>query len=212
MEKEKTNHAHAEHHDAKETLREAKAKVNHAMDEVKEKMEEVEEHGKEKVKETKEKVKDFGNKHPWSFLGQLEAIGVEYLVTKAPFQLPVGLKDFMVKIAPYLVCLLIILLIPLILALIGLGSYFSGRGSMNHYYYAGGTIFYITSIISVIVLVIEALALPGLFAKKKQGWNLLFYAQLVSVVSTLISGDIVSAILSLVIGMYLLFQVRSYYK
>ena len=199
MEKEKTHASHTEHQDAN-------TKVDHTMHNVKEKMEE----GREKVEETKEKFKNFGNKHPFPFLGQLESFGVEYLVTKAPFQLPVGLKDFMVKIAPYLVIVMIILLVPLVLALIGLGGYFGGWGSMN-YYYAGRTMFYVTSIISAIVLIIEALAITGLFARRKQGWNLLFYAKLISVVSTIISGDIVSAILSLVIGMYMLFQIRSYY-
>jgi len=46
------------------------------------------------------------------------------------------------------------------------------------------------------------------------GWTLLFYARIVSFVYALVSSlwALIPAIIGLVIGLYLLFQVRSLYK
>ncbi|HQU13748.1 MAG TPA: hypothetical protein PKV70_05825, partial [Thermodesulfobacteriota bacterium] len=38
-------------------------------------------------------------------------------------------------------------------------------------------------------------ALPGLFARKMSGWRLLFYAQIVSLMFSLLSGNIIGAII-----------------
>jgi hypothetical protein len=68
------------------------------------------------------------------------------------------------------------------------------------------------SILSLVTFVLEGLAIPGLFARKMSGWNMLFYANAVNVVSSLIVGDIVGAVLGFVISFYFLFQVKSYYS
>ncbi len=43
-------------------------------------------------------------------------------------------------------------------------------------------------------------------------WTLLFYSQLVGVVSSLLSGSIVGGLIGGLIGLYILFQVRPLYK
>ena len=60
-------------------------------------------------------------------------------------------------------------------------------------------------------LVLEAIALPGLFKRSKAGWNFVFYAVLVSTVSYLLHLDVLSLVFT-VVTFYFLFQIRSYYK
>jgi len=52
---------------------------------------------------------------------------------------------------------------------------------------------------------------PGLFKKTNAGWNFAFYAEIVSLIGMLISFNIVSLIISGLIGFYILFQIRPYY-
>ncbi|MFN4212498.1 MAG: chromate transporter, partial [Microgenomates group bacterium] len=63
-----------------------------------------------------------------------------------------------------------------------------------------------------VVLVFQAFAVPGLFKRQRKGWLYLFYASLVSLVYSLLSGGIGGALVVAVIGWYILFQVREYYK
>lgn len=67
----------------------------------------------------------------------------------------------------------------------------------------------------VAVVVLEAMAIMPLKAKKKQGWNLLFLALLVSILSSLVGlvvtygvSNIFSAVLTALIGGYFLFEIR----
>ena len=55
------------------------------------------------------------------------------------------------------------------------------------------------------------MALPGLFARKMSGWTLLFYEQLVGFVGSILSGSIIGGIIGTLIGLYILFQVRTKY-
>ena len=66
---------------------------------------------------------------------------------------------------------------------------------------------------------IDALAKTGLKARKKAGWNYLYWGALVNVAYALVSlftlngaSGFVGALLSSAIGLWLLFQVRSEYK
>lgn len=138
----------------------------------------------------------------------LEAQLELYLVKKAP-ALPVGLKEFIVKFAPWLTLILMVLLLPVLLAALGLGalllpaSYLGGAGS--------GFFYTITLIGTGAVLVLEGLALPGLFKRLLSGWRLLFYATLINAIISLLGGNLISALVGALIGLYVLFQVKSYY-
>lgn len=153
-----------------------------------------------------------GHGHPFSFLGSLEHLLDEYLVTKAPFQLPVGAKEFLVKAAPYLIILFLIMSLPAIFILLGMGSFMGGivlpQGAMMGIQ----TWVYVYGILVAIIFVMEAIAIPGLFAQTKKGWNRLYYAQVLSLLVSVLSGKIIGALIGFVIGMYILFQVKSYYK
>lgn len=126
-----------------------------------------------------------------------------YFGQKAP-QLPAGFKEWLVKFGPWIELILLILAAPMILGLLGLNVGFRG-----YYSYASGWGLY--SILVAAQLVLQIIALPGLFKRQMAGWNFAFYAMTVGVVASLVMGSIGSAIISAVIGLYFLFQIRSYY-
>jgi hypothetical protein len=125
-----------------------------------------------------------------------------YLVKKAPFQLPDGFKEFVVKFGPWIALLLMLLAAPFLLAAIGIGAVAAVYGSM----------FLPAVIVSCVALVMRGLALPGLFARKMSGWKMLFYSQLVSMLASLLLSQFVSVILGGLISLYVMFQIRSMYK
>ncbi|MFZ1549733.1 MAG: chromate transporter [Microgenomates group bacterium] len=142
-------------------------------------------------------------------LSNLETTLNEYFVKKAPFQLPEGVKEFIVTFGPWFTLVTLVLALPVLLAAIGLGAFlapFAVLGGANAAAFTVGTVF------SLATLVLEALALPGLFKRKKSGWNMLFYSSLVSVAGSLVALNLVGAVLNAVIGWYFIFQVRSMYK
>lgn len=51
-------------------------------------------------------------KHPWPFLREMEKMGDEYLIRKAPWQVPHKWKDFIAKVIPVVVLIVAILSIP----------------------------------------------------------------------------------------------------
>jgi ribosome-associated toxin RatA of RatAB toxin-antitoxin module len=61
-------------------------------------------------------------------------------------------------------------------------------------------------------LALEAIALPGLFKRTMQGWNFMFYSQLVSIIGGILSYNIVGTLIGAVIGLYILYQVKNKYK
>jgi hypothetical protein len=130
-----------------------------------------------------------------------------YLVKKAPFQIPDNAKEWIVKWGPWITVVLLVLALPPLLFVLGLGAVFMPFGGIG--YAAGFT--YLT-IVLIAQLGLMVAALPGLFARKMAGWRLMFYAQILSFVFSLLSGSIVGAAIGAVIGMYLLFQVRPLYK
>ncbi len=124
--------------------------------------------------------------------------------------LPVKVKDIIVKIAPYLAIVGVILSCLGLLSVLAFLS--SGYGAMMAY--AGAmpvTNLYIALVISVVIILIYIIAIPGLFKRKKSAWNLMFYSQIISVLGSLINFNLISLIIGLLIGLYVLFQVRSYY-
>lgn len=129
-----------------------------------------------------------------------------YLVKKAPFQIPDAGREWIVKFGPWITVVLLILTLPILLVALGIGAVFVPFGGIG---YASGFGLLTIAVIAEIGLMIAAL--PGLFARKMAGWRLLFYSQLVSIVFNLLSGSIVGGLLFGLIGLYILFQVRTLY-
>ncbi|MFD2934440.1 chromate transporter [Spirosoma flavum] len=139
----------------------------------------------------------------------LETELAPYFTTKAPFQFPFNFREGFVKYWPIVSLVLLLLTLPAILAFLGIGAalmpvaYMGGAGV--------GISYTITMILSVLGLVLGGLALPGLFNRKRQGWVFSYYAQLLSILTSVFSFSIIGILLGLLFLM-LLFQVRDYYN
>lgn len=134
-----------------------------------------------------------------------------YLVDKAPFTLPKGLVDFMVRFAPVAALILGILAAFGSLAVFGVSSILSPFVIVGGGVSALGTAF-MSAIFLGITAVMYFMAYPALKARKLSGWTLLFYIQTLYIISDLVNVRIASAVLSALVGYYLLFQMRARYK
>jgi hypothetical protein len=130
-----------------------------------------------------------------------------YLVKKAPFQIPEGGKEAIVKYGPWVLVVLLVLSIPAVLLLLGIGTVLLPFGGLP---YAGG--FGLAAVLLLVSLGLEVASLPGLFARKMSGWKLLFYARALAVLAGLASWAALSAIIGGLISFYILFQVREKYS
>jgi len=129
-----------------------------------------------------------------------------YLVKKAPFQIPENGKEWIVKFGPWITLLLLILSLPALLFVFGIGAAltpFAGYG------YASA--FGVATFVLIVQIALQAMALPGLFARKMTGWTLIFYADVVNFVYSIVQGQYLSALLGALIGFYILFQIRGKY-
>lgn len=142
----------------------------------------------------------------WAFLQDIEKLGDEYLVEKAPFTLPADIKDFIVKASPYITIISLIISLPAIIALLGFGTVFAAVLP------AAGIILVLTMGLTAVSFVLQAMAIKPLFARASLGWKYSFYASLLSFLSAVLHGSIGGAIIGGLIGLYILFQVKSYYK
>lgn len=144
-----------------------------------------------------------------SYLQQLENLLDDYLVKKAPL-LPKGLTDFIVAVMPYLNVIFLILALPIILALIGIGAFvmpFSLVGGLGTgFSYMAGVI------VTVITVVLEIMALPGLFKRQKKSWTLLYFVALIGGVNSILSLNLWGLVIGTGLSLYILFQIKSYYK
>ncbi len=134
-----------------------------------------------------------------------------YLVKKAP-ALPKNVKEILVKFAPWISIIMVIIGLPAVLALFGLGAVLYSIPFTAYGMYRAGGGFSLAVVFLIITLALQALAVPGLMKRKMSGWNFLYYGVWASAVYSLVNGQIVSLVVGLVIGLYFLFQVKSYYK
>lgn len=170
--------------------------------------------------ETQNPNQGMPNNNPGTSTGNSTLPGLEgffdtYLHIKAPFQLPANVKEFIVKYGPWitLVILIIAALVIIPLALLALGlTAASAPFSVAAGYGGNAVMGIISAIIGVATLVLEAIAIPKLLKRQLGGWKLVYYAALLSALGSLISLNIVSLVLGLLISMYVLFQIREYYK
>ena len=121
-----------------------------------------------------------------------------YLVQKAP-SLPKNIKDFVFKWTP-LFNKISIGLSCLSLLIIAIAIFFNPI--INTLTLIGG----------IISVVYSIQAISGLSKNEYSGWENIYKATLVSIPIGIISGNIIFGLLVSSITLYVLFQVRSYYK
>jgi len=140
---------------------------------------------------------------------QLENTLDLYLRQKAP-ALPTNIKELIVSFAPWISIIMIVLGVPALLAVIGISAYVAPWA-----YWAGakiGLMYYVSIASLAVTLLLRGLALPGLFARTKSGWKMLYYSIFVDLVYSLLSYLIVGGLIEALVSLYFLFQVREYYK
>ncbi|MFN8355822.1 MAG: hypothetical protein U0Y10_15300 [Spirosomataceae bacterium] len=129
---------------------------------------------------------------------------------------PDNVKEILVKIAPILAIIGVVFGAFGLLGALVLGGGATAIGAMS---YGSGAAFWISMAFLAVLVVVEALAIPKLFKRQKGGWNLMYYATLISLLNSLVtgilSGGIVGAIISIliggIIGFWILFQIRDKY-
>ena len=153
----------------------------------------------------------------------------DLLVKKAPYKLPDNFKKGLVTAMPWLA------LIGGVLSLLGawgvyqLVSWVSNwMGVANdlgaaYGYYTGysasfGPLLWLSLLLLVVEAVVSFMAFSPLKSHKKRGWDLMYWLSLLNVVYAVVyliaAPNIMQFIFSLLgsaIGLYLLFQIRSYY-
>ena len=143
------------------------------------------------------------------YLTQIEETLDLYFGKKAP-PMPENIKELIVKYSPYLIILALVLTLPGILIAFGLRSFWAPLAYLGGVKSAFNFSFW--GIFALVALVIEAIAVPGLLKRTKQSWELMFYASLISLLSSLLSLNVGSFIIGGAISFYILFQIKSYYK
>jgi hypothetical protein len=129
----------------------------------------------------------------------------DLFLKKAP-AMPNNIKEIIVKYGPYITIVILLLSLPAVLLLLGIGA------ALTPFGYAARSGITLASIFLVITLVMEGLSIPGLIARKVAGWNWAYWAVLVNIIYNVFSFRIFEALISGVIGLWVLFQIRSYYK
>jgi hypothetical protein len=149
-----------------------------------------------------------------SMFGKLEVALEEYLGVKAP-QIPENWKEIIVKFAPYLAIIGVIAGALSFLALLGLGAFLVPLGAIGGMI-TGRPFMGLNYIINVVFLgltvLLEGIAIPGLFSRSKKAWTFLYWAALVGVVQNIIGFNVGGLIVGGLLSMYFLFQVKKYYK
>jgi hypothetical protein len=141
------------------------------------------------------------------YIVKLDTMLEEYLVKKAP-ALSKNTKEILVKIAPWFAILGVILGVPAILAVFGLGAF------MTPFALVTGTrtgMFWVWWIVGLVQVVISAMSIKPLFARTMRGWELMLYSQLLSFVTSLGNFSVLSLVFT-ILWFYFLYQVKDSYK
>ncbi|MFH1601868.1 MAG: chromate transporter [Candidatus Shapirobacteria bacterium] len=131
------------------------------------------------------------------WLKKLDNFFNDLFLKKAP-QLSIKFRQGIVKYLAWIILFFVVLSIPGIFS-----SLISGLIPSS----LAGIVFFLLGASQV---VLEAIALPGLFSKTRKGWQLLYYSGLVGIFASLFSLSLFSLIFTGV-GLYFLYQIRSCY-
>lgn len=154
----------------------------------------------------------------------------EVFVKKAPVQLPENAKKSIVEYSPYLALIIGVLSLLGALSLWRIGhrvdtainylnsySVAAGYGKVTH---SLGVFYYLALASLAAQGALYLAAFPGLKARKKAGWNFLFFGLILEAVYSVVSlfdsnylggSNFIGGLIGLIIGGYFLFQIRSHY-
>lgn len=155
----------------------------------------------------------------------------ELFVKKAPFRLPEESKKTLVQYMPWVSLAVGVLfawlawtLYNFAVAADSLAGYFDAYHQRFGYAPVGAPGFGPVVWLGLLIVIVQAIASLAAFSplkmQKKRGWDLLFWAALLNIVYALASlfiyptsgfGNLLFGLVGSTIGLYLLFQIRSYY-
>lgn len=132
--------------------------------------------------------------------------------SKAP-HLPANIREVLVKIAPWIALVFGILGVLAGLGAVGVSPVVALGGVQNSAFVL------VSGILTIVSSVLMLMAFPKLQRHQFGGWRLLFWSEVVSVVSSLLGitagnpvGTLLGAVIGALIGFYILFEIKSYYK
>ena len=135
----------------------------------------------------------------------LIALGEEWF-RKAP-AIPANGREGLVKITPWVA--LVFGVLGIITGIGGLGV-LTGSAAFGVLHSAGLGI--LSTLLFLAASVLLLMAYPGTSKRQYRGWTLIFWSEVLVVLSNLVSFDILGAVVGGLIGFYLLYQIKSYYK
>lgn len=143
-------------------------------------------------------------------LKRLEVILDEYLVKKAPVQLPEKARNVISDILPWIVIVFSVLMVPIVLGALGIGAIFAPFALLSGP--TAGFAYFVTVLSSLIILVLSIMSISPLMKKMRRGWELSFYITLISALENLLTGNLFGLIIGTTLSLYILFQIRGLYK
>lgn len=129
---------------------------------------------------------------------------------------PEGLKEGIAQYGPYVLIVLLIFSFLGLLAAFGLTAAFAPAVVAGDW----GVAAIVALATNGITFVLEALAIAPLLKRQKSGWNLLYYAGLISFAGSILSslfslpsgfGGIIGALIGAFLTFWILFQIREKY-
>lgn len=154
----------------------------------------------------KNRIEEF----PASDLKGFMAVLDDLLGSKAPFQIPGRLKGLAVRFGPFLVLGLMILTLPGQLMSLGMRvavlpfAFISGEADTFH------LALDLTGNIGLMILMV--MALPGLQERRAPGWYYLAAATALNSTAGLAAGNLVGPVVGGLVELYVLVQLRRYYR
>ncbi|MCE7040874.1 hypothetical protein [Dyadobacter sp. CY312] len=118
---------------------------------------------------------------------------------------PENVKEPIAQYGPYVMLVLAIIGLFGLLTAFGIGTAAIGVGVAA---YGGGFNFYIGIAFAALTMVLYLMAFTPLRARKRAGWNLIYYATLLNLVGSILQLNILGALIGAFIGFWILFQVR----
>jgi len=119
--------------------------------------------------------------------------------------LPENIREVLVKIAPWL---------ALVFGAFGVLAGLTAMGFSPFAMFGGvrtGMMVFLTGALTIVSSVLMLLAYPKLAKKQYQGWIYLFWAEALNAVYAVLIVS-VGSILGVLIGLYILFEIKRYYK
>ena len=130
-------------------------------------------------------------------------------VYKSAPKLPENARETLVKITPWIALIFGILGVLAGLSLVGVSPLGLFGGVRN------GAMVLISGVAAVVASVMMLMAYPKLQKRQMGGWVLLFWSEVVNIVSSLLTlsiGSVISTVIWAAIAFYILYQIKSYYK